>query len=76
MIDTQDNITSLTIVVGGAVDGNDEQIVVNGVPFMLGTNQTNTATSIGGVPVTMAFVGGTLDHHANGRHDAYSAGRP
>ena len=60
VIDAQDNITSLSIAVGGAVDGNNEQIVVNGVTFQLGTNSVNTSTNVGGVPVTLSYVGGTL----------------
>ena len=60
VIDAQDNIISLSIAVSGAVDGNSEQIVVNGIPFLLGTNSVNTSTNVGGVPVTMSYIGGTL----------------
>ena len=60
VIDAQDDITSLAIAISGAVDGNSEQIVVNGVTFQLGTNSVNTSTNVGGVPVTMSYIGGTL----------------
>jgi len=40
IIDPEDNISEITIVLAGAVDGDDERITIGGEVFLAGTDQT------------------------------------
>ena len=53
----EDDILELSIVVdpGTVSDGANEIVTVNGVSIPLDANSSNTATSVGGVPVTIAY---------------------
>ena len=60
VIDGANNITALSIAIGGATDAGDEVLNVGGVAFTLGADDSDTSLTVGGVPVTVEMVGGTL----------------
>ncbi|MEP4831561.1 MAG: Ig-like domain-containing protein, partial [Cyclobacteriaceae bacterium] len=66
--DTQ--MASLIITVGGLQDGDNEEVIINGVTFTLGSNNTQT-TTIGGTTFQIAYVSGvfTITNNAGGDFD-------
>ncbi|MEP0937168.1 MAG: Ig-like domain-containing protein, partial [Cyclobacteriaceae bacterium] len=66
--DTQMN--SLTITVGGLQDGDDEEVIINGVTFTLGSDDTQT-TTVGGTTFQIVYASGvfTITNNAGGDAD-------